>query len=68
MTQQRTLHDQAGEHLSALESIIDDLKAAGACPLDGWNALLNIRDRMQGIVTGRFPDDLGRRGIRRATL
>jgi hypothetical protein len=36
---------EALEHLSALESIVDKLKAAGPHPLDGNNARRNIAER-----------------------
>ncbi len=40
----RDLHQQAGKHWPALESIIDELKELGPHSLDGDNALANVRE------------------------
>ena len=50
MTKQQKLHQRAGKHLAELESILDQLKAAGPCPLDDDNALLNIRERLASLA------------------
>jgi hypothetical protein len=49
LSQQQRLHQKAKTHLSALEEIIDQLKAAGPCPLDDDNAILNIRERLADL-------------------
>jgi len=49
MTKQQKLHRQAIKHLAALEEIIDELKSAGPCDLDGSNAILNVRERLLGL-------------------
>ncbi len=49
MSKQRTLHERAGRHLEDLKRIVDQLKNAGECPLDGWNALMNIRERANAL-------------------
>jgi hypothetical protein len=46
MPTQQSLHTKAIKHLAALESIIDQLKAAGPDEHDGWNALLNTKQRL----------------------
>lgn len=50
MSKQRTLHARAIKKMCELEAIIDQLKGAGPDQLDGWNALLNTRERLQGLV------------------
>ena len=45
MSAQQTLHEKASGHLEDLKRIVDQLKGAGECPLDGWNALMNIQAR-----------------------
>jgi hypothetical protein len=49
MTKQQRLHAKALKHFRELEKIIDDLKAAGPCKLDGNNALLNTRDWLRQL-------------------
>jgi hypothetical protein len=44
MRTQQKLHAEALKHLRDLEAIIDALKAAGPCDLDGDNAILNVQD------------------------
>lgn len=55
MSTQRDLHGKAIKHLNELEAIIDRMKRAGPCDLDGWNALLNTKQRLIGLV-GRCGD------------
>jgi hypothetical protein len=47
---QRALHEKAIKHLTALEVIIDQLKAAGPHDDDRWDALLNTKDRLSGLA------------------
>lgn len=49
MSQQQRRHHEAKDHLSALKEIIDQLKNDGPCPLDGDNAILNIREQLEGL-------------------
>ena len=49
MSKQQRLHQKAIKHLAEVEAIIDDLKAAGPCPLDGDNALANVRQRLADL-------------------
>lgn len=49
MSKQRTLHEKVIKKLSDLETLIDQLKAAGPDELDGYNALLNTRERLEGL-------------------
>lgn len=44
MTKQQKLHAKARKHFGDLEAIIDDLKAAGPCKLDRYNAILNVQE------------------------
>ncbi len=50
MEAQRELHQAAIEHLHALKRIIDQVKDAGPHPLDRWNTLLNINERLVALV------------------
>jgi hypothetical protein len=50
MGAQRELHQAAIEHLHALKAIIDKVKTAGPHPLDRWNALMNISERLAALV------------------
>jgi hypothetical protein len=50
MTKQQKLHAKARNHFRDLESIIDELKAAGPCKLDGNNALLNVREWLSQLA------------------
>lgn len=47
---QRDLHIAAIKHLVAIEHVIDKLKTAGAHPLDGSNALENVRERLSDLA------------------
>ena len=49
LSQQQKLHHKAKGHLAALEEIIDQLKSAGPCPLDGENAIMNIKERLAAL-------------------
>jgi hypothetical protein len=49
MSKQQTLHEKAARHLEDLKRIVDQLKNAGECPLDGWNALMNIQERANAL-------------------
>lgn len=47
--------------MAELEQIIDQMHQAGRCPLDGWNALLNTKQRLQALANRcgtRCEDDL----------
>ena len=57
MSKQQKLHDKGTELVLKLEGIIDQLKELGPCPLDGSNALLNLRERIRGL-DGRFPSTM----------
>ncbi|WP_316232947.1 hypothetical protein [Bradyrhizobium sp. SZCCHNPS2010] len=46
MTTQKRLHSKAVRHIRELDEIIDKLKDAGPCQLDGDNAMLNVKDRL----------------------
>jgi len=50
MTTQQKLHAKALKQFRDLEGIIDDLKAAGPCKLDGNNAILNVRDWLNQLA------------------
>jgi hypothetical protein len=50
MSKQQALHSKAIKHLVAIEAVIDDLKTAGPCRDDGWNALLNTKQRLRGLA------------------
>lgn len=50
MTKQRKLHGRALKHFQDLEVIIDELKAAGPDNLDGDNAILNVRERLNQLA------------------
>lgn len=54
MTRQRTLHAKAADAIRKLETVIDGLKRAGPCPLDGNNALRNVEERLRAILENRF--------------
>lgn len=56
MSKQQNLHRTGLAAVAYLERIIDDLKAAGPCPMDGQNALLNLRQQIEGLLN-RFPAD-----------
>jgi hypothetical protein len=49
LSQQQKLHHKAKGYLAALEEIIDQLKSAGPCPLDGENAIMNIKERLAAL-------------------
>jgi hypothetical protein len=49
LSQQQKLHHKAKGHLAALEEIIDQLKSAGPCPLDGENVIMNINERLAAL-------------------
>lgn len=49
MSKQQTLHAKAIKCLCEMEKIIDELHRAGPCPLEGWNALLNTKRRLQAL-------------------
>ncbi len=53
-TKQQRLHREALRAIAKLETLIDELKSAGPCPLDGRNALLNTHEQIKGLL-GRFP-------------
>lgn len=50
MSKQQTLHRKALQHIRTLEGLIDQMKAAGPCPLDGDNALLNTKSRLEQLA------------------
>lgn len=50
MTMQQKLHAKAIEHLIGLENVIDKLKGLGPCELDGKNALMNTRQRLNDLA------------------
>ena len=50
MTTQQRLHSKAVKHLRSLSEIIDDLKDAGRCELDGDNAILNVKEQLVGLA------------------
>ncbi len=56
MSKQQDLHRTGLTAVADLERIIDRLKDAGPCPLDGRNALLNLRQHVEGLLN-RFPAD-----------
>ena len=49
-TKQQKLHTKALKHFRELEAIIDAMKAAGPCDLDGDNALLNTRHWLRQLA------------------
>lgn len=55
MTKQQNLHRVGLSAVADLERLIDRLKEAGPCPLDGRNALMNLREQVQGLLN-RLPD------------
>ncbi|MCG5240062.1 hypothetical protein ACIU1J_01785 [Azospirillum doebereinerae] len=57
MSKQQTLHRKGLSAAAQLATVIDGLKAAGPCPLDGRNALLNLRQQIEGLLN-RFPENL----------
>ncbi|WP_372400749.1 hypothetical protein ABMY26_36395 (plasmid) [Azospirillum sp. HJ39] len=56
MTKQQNLHRAGLSAVADLERLIDRLKEAGPCPLDGRNALMNLRQRIEGALN-RFPKE-----------
>ena len=46
---QRTLHAKAIRCFGELQDIIDQLKNLGPHELDGDNALLNVRERLESL-------------------
>jgi hypothetical protein len=56
MTKQQKLHRQGLAAVTKLETVLDGLKAAGPCPLDGRNALLNLRQQVEGLLN-RFQQE-----------
>lgn len=54
MSKQQTLHRKGLSAVAQLEHVIDGLKAAGPCPLDGRNAIMNLRQQIEGLLN-RFP-------------
>ena len=50
MSKQQDLHARALKRLADLERIIDQLKAAGPCRLNRWNALLNTREWLVALA------------------
>lgn len=54
MTKQQNLHRAGLSAVADLEKLIDSLKEAGPCPLDGRNALMNLRQQIEGLLN-RFP-------------
>ncbi|MCG5239563.1 hypothetical protein MCW82_07245 [Azospirillum doebereinerae] len=64
MSKQQTLHRKGLSAVTQLATVIDGLKAAGPCPLDGRNAITNLRQQIEGLLN-RFPDDAGRAGEER---
>ncbi|MEH2480183.1 uncharacterized protein YukE [Nitrobacteraceae bacterium AZCC 2146] len=50
MTKQQKLHSKAARYLRDLETIIDNLKHAGSCKLDGDNAILNVKDQLRHLA------------------
>ncbi|WP_372394006.1 hypothetical protein ABMY26_00860 (plasmid) [Azospirillum sp. HJ39] len=56
MTKQQNLHRAGMSAVADLEKLIDRLKEAGPCPLDGRNALMNLLQRIEGALN-RFPAD-----------
>ena len=55
MSEQQDLHHKASSLISKLEWIIDQIKIAGPCPLDGKNALMNIAEKLDSIVRNPLP-------------
>lgn len=49
-TTQQRLHAKALKHFRDLENLIDALKQAGPCELDGNNALLNTRQWLRQLA------------------
>lgn len=56
MTKQQNLHRAGLDAVAKLETVIDTLKTVGPCPLDGRNALLNLRQQIEGLLN-RFPKE-----------
>lgn len=56
MSKQTDLHSAGIDHTNAIKTIIDDLKSLGPCPMDGWNALRNLEERVRSLLD-RFPHD-----------
>ena len=56
MSKQQDLHAEAITYIRNLERVVDALKNAGPCPLDGYNALDNIRERLEGTIRNRLRD------------
>lgn len=56
MTKQQNLHRAGLSAVADLERLIDRLKEAGPCPLDGRNGLMNLRERVEGLLN-RFPKE-----------
>ncbi|KJR62567.1 hypothetical protein VY88_27105 [Azospirillum thiophilum] len=56
MTKQQNLHRAGLSAVADLERLIDRLKEAGPCPLDGRNALMNLRQLTEGLLN-RFPKE-----------
>ncbi|RJF81095.1 hypothetical protein D3877_12790 [Azospirillum cavernae] len=56
MTKQQKLHQAGLAAVTKLETVLDGLKAAGPCPLDGRNAVLNLRQQVEGLLN-RFQQD-----------
>jgi hypothetical protein len=50
MSKQQPLHSKAIKHLVELEKTIDAMHDAGACSRDGWNALLNTKQRLESLA------------------
>jgi hypothetical protein len=47
---QRDLHAKAIKRFDELEKLIDQMKQAGPHPLDGWNALMNTKEQIEGLA------------------
>lgn len=56
MTKQQNLHRAGLSAVADLEKLIDRLKEAGPCPLEGRNALMNLRQQIEGLLN-RLPQD-----------
>ena len=50
MRKQLELHNQVLKLMGELEALIDELKRAGSCKLDGWNALMNPHDWLLALA------------------
>ena len=50
MSKQWDLQCKFLKRVGEIERIIDGLKSAGPCPLDGWNALKNVEAHLNALA------------------